>query len=531
MLESLPADSDRTWDALGGGDNLAPPVESSDAHHQTSAVSDTQTYHSVVLQPGLPTLVVHYIWCTDGHFELVHYLTVLSVIHQLQPDKIVIHYRKEPRTDPQGYWRWLEDLQRSVAMLSMRPLSNFLLCSHDLSSGVTPDQHDVQDPYGVFLLGDVAVSSLTRSDVKDLITRSFSERKSSHLRMVAPATEKELSKSQIFLIPDSEPYRISQVPGRVVISCPSVLSVNSLKEFVNVTCINMNTYMIPDDLFTRDNSFYSFARSILYGSSNVISTDLAPTEQIPNIVHIILTDDAGEITPLQYVSIKSAYVRGRVDRVYIHGTEPPKGQLWRRLVMQDEIIAKYIPMPSSQQLNTKHSALVYALYTLLQHGGLAHFGDVVFLHPITSAARQAGALVTPHVSQYRLKHPSTNTAILAGSKGSTFIESLLAHLRQEDLIWPDTRADDVAAHVIETNPQSVLLDSKLTSHQKCDSMRCQVQGGHFHPKQTYTTRLMWQKQQPKTLDQLLLVEGPTKSDIKEIIDLSHFIHSNKTSHL
>ncbi|CAG5127644.1 unnamed protein product [Candidula unifasciata] len=534
LLESLPPGSDWVWDSLSAGhssrfeDVSSQTPDSGKSKPEINASYDqTHNYHRSVLLPGIPSLTVHYVWCTEGYFELGHYLSILSVIKQLQPDKIVIHYRSQPRADPQGYWRWLEDLQRNVAMLSMRPLSNYRICRHDLSAGVTYDHYDFPDPYGVFLLGDIAISNLTRSDVTDLIKKSFSQRASaSYLKTVPPATEEELLKSQVFLVSDTEPYHTSQSPGRVVITCPAVSTVNSLKLYVNVSCIGINSYLSSEELLIRDSRFHRFARSVMYGSPNVINAPMFSSVQIPNSIHIILKDGVTQITPLLYLSIKSAYFKGKVDDVFVHAATPPAGTLWDRLRTRHELNVKHIPMPSSEELNTKHTAMAYALFTLLQHGGIAHFGDVVFLKPIPLSLRHAGAIATPHYSEFRLRHQSTNTAVLAGSKGSVFVESFLARLRQEDLKSPDVRADDIATHTREIHPESVLLDSQLTSHQKCDKVRCQVVGGHGHPKQTYTTRLIWDGEQPGTLDQLLLIEGPIKTEIKEIIEISHFIHLN-----
>lgn len=537
LLESLPHHSGWVWDALSGGES--PRFEDVSGQILDSGKSKPgvngshgriHDYHRAVLLPGIPTLTVHYVWCIEGYFELGHYLSVLSVIQQLQPDKIVIHYRSEPRMDPQGYWRWLEDLQRNVVMLSMRPLSDYRICRHDLSAGVIYDSNDFPDPYGVFLLGDVAISNLTRSDIKDFMIKSFSHRVStSYLRTVPPVTEEELRKSQVFLVAETEPYHSSQSPGRVVITCPAVTAVNIMKPYVNVSCISINSYLSPEELLIRDSRFHRFARSVIYGAPNVINAHMSSSVQIPNIVHIILIDGITEITPLLYLSIKSAYFKGKVDDVFVHATTRPSGTLWEKLRTSHELNVKHIPMPSSEELKTKHAALVYALYTLLQHGGIVHFGDVVFLKPIPLSLRHADAIATPHYSQYRLKHQSTNTDVLAGSKGSVFIESFLARLRQEDLKSSDVRADDVATHTRETHPESVLLDSQLTSHQICDTDRCQVAGGHGHPNQAYTTRLIWKGKQPRTLDQLLLVENPIRQEIKEIIEASHLVHLKNVS--
>ncbi|KAH9523666.1 hypothetical protein Btru_040628 [Bulinus truncatus] len=526
LLETLPSPAEWIWDVLSG---LQKDDIFNENNNEKPLVDDnglfTDPRHSTLL-PNVPSLTVHYLWCVDSHFEMSHYILILSVIHQLKPDKIVIHYRIKPRPDPEGYWRWIEDLQRNVIMLSMRPLRNPKYCSHELSAGVAEDSSDFSDPFGVFILGDIAVTNLTRLDVINFMSSSFSIKDSSELRTSSPVTEDQLLKSQLFLVPENEPFHISQSPGRVVISCPTVAVVDKMKTIKNVHCVTMDSYINHDFLMKSNTTFYRFARNILYGSPNFIEVTMGSHMQIPNIVHIILVDGVGELTPLLYTSIKSSYVRGKVDHVYVHGPKPPSGNLWERLHTIDELKVHYIPM-ATEQLTFKNAAMTYGLFILLQYGGIMHFGDVIFMSPIPLERRYAPAIATLHYSQYRLRHRSTNTALLAATKGSDFIESILTTLKQSEIYWPNARADDIATHVGELYPKSVLLEPKWISHLNCKGGSCRVAGGHAFPGSTYTAKLVWEDIQPNTLDRLKEIEGPVKNDIKQIIENVHLMHNDK----
>ncbi|KAI8774218.1 hypothetical protein BgiMline_014045 [Biomphalaria glabrata] len=523
LLETLPSPVEWIWDALSGlhneyifGDQRLEEKQA-DAGVE-NAVSQSDHRHSTLL-PNVPSLTVHYLWCIDAHFEMSHYILILSVIHQLRPDKIIIHYRTMPRPDPQGYWHWLEDLQRNVIMLSLRPLKNAKYCSHDLSAGVSQDDYDFTDPFGVFILGDIAVTNLSRLDVVASMLLSFSSKDFSSLHIVSE--EEELLKSQLFLVPANEPFHISQSPGRVVLSCPTSAIVDKMKTVSNVTCVTMDTNINFDFLLRANSTFYRFARSMIYGSPNLVQIRMSSHIQIPNIVHIILVDGIGEVTPLLYASIKSAYIKGQVDYVYVHGPKPPKGKLWDMLHTQDELKVHYIPI-AAEKLMLKNSAMNYGLFILLQYGGMMHFGDVIFMSPIPEDIMHSPAIATLHYSQYRLRHRSTNTAFLASTKGSKFIESILVTLSQSEISWPEARADDVATHVGELYPDSVLLEAKLISHLQC-TQTCQVSGGHSFP--AYTVRMIWSDNPPSTLDELKHTEGPAKNDVKQIIETVHLIHN------
>ncbi|CAL1531132.1 unnamed protein product [Lymnaea stagnalis] len=521
LLETLPSSTEWVWDVLSGSQNMD-FLNQNEKPNQLLIARKVKTtpqtsYHKSVLLPGLPSLTVHYLWCVDSHFEISHYISILSVIHQLRPDKIVIHYRVKPRNDPQGYWRWLEDLQRNVIMLSLRPLTNPKHCSHELSAGVIQDNYDFTDPHGVYLLGDIALTNLSRSDIIDIMTKSFSSQTPSHLKTLPSVSEEELSKSQVFIVAENDPYHISQSPGRAVLSCPALSLDETMKQDNYIQCISMNTFIDLDNLFKKDTAFYRFARTIMYSSPSPIQVEISSSVQIPNIVHIILNSETMDLTPLLYIGIKSAFIRGKVDQVFIHGPKQPTGALWEKLHTHDELKVHYISV-SKEQLGSKNSLMIYALYVTLQYGGIIHFGDIVFLDSIPIKARHTPAVFTLHYSAYKLRHRSTNTAIFAAAKGSEYIEYILAVLKQAEQMWPDARTDDIATHIAELHPKSVLLDSKLTSHQNCKDKSCQVAGGHEHPRHAYTTRLVWEDNQPNTLEMLKQMQGPSRNDVSQIID-------------
>ncbi|XP_005107046.1 uncharacterized protein LOC101854278 [Aplysia californica] len=527
LVESIPHSSSWVWDALSNDIQL-PPHEipqqgrgDSSQDPQLAVVSAESNRTSEpkdragVLIPGLPSLVVHYIWCVDGHFELSHYLSVRSVLHQLQPDGIIFHYRTLPRSDPKGYWRWLEDLQRDVIMLSLQPLKDPTVCRNTLSSGVSTDSEDFPDPHGIFILGNVAIYNLTRSSLVKRIKESYSV--NSSLSKVDSTPVKSLNKAQIFLVGGSEPYHISRGPGHVVIACQPMAEFNIGPSSQKTQCIDMNTYITPENIYGRDSRFYRFSRNLLYHSPEPVQVSLSSTEEIPNSVHIILRDGE-EITPVIYASIKSAYVKGKVEQVFLHGPQFPTGDLWRKLLSTDELNPQFVPTAAFDKYSAKHGAIVYSLYNLLLHGGVSHFGDMIFIKPLPPSSLKAPVVATRHFSQYRMKHRSLNTAIMAAAKGAEFVESLLAMVKQAGVSWPDTTIDDIATHLEESHPSQVLLDGSLTSHQNCASQVCRVAGGHAYPQETYTTRLMWSGTPPKTLGELKECEGPSRNVLVEVID-------------
>ena len=501
LLEQLSPSSDWIWNSLSG--NIYPLKNK--AKLGTSA---TKVNHESVLVGKFPPFIVHYLWCIDGHFELNHYISILSAIYFLQPDELIIHFRVKPRADPSGYWRWLEDLQRDVIFLHLKPLKDVSSCHYDIDKVGS----DFSDHTGVFVLGDVVITNLTRSDIVHRYTILNTEKKKFRV--------KGEQNNQLFIVSSLEPYEAGKVGEGSVIRCPSATDVYNPKHPTNASCVSLNKFLHSEEILRIDSAFHRFLKMLLYGSKNAVQGKKHSSTQIPNIVHIVLMEEGKHfrLTPLQYVSIKSAFLKGQVDSVYIHSSVPPDGELWERLKIKDDLNVRYIRSDALAHTDVKHPYMMYALYTLLQHGGVFHFGDVVFVSPIPTSARSAEAIVSPHYSKYRLRHRSMNTDVMAGSRGSSFVHSMLAMVRQQKATFPGSRVDDIASHIVEQIPESVALDGKLTSHQVCRENSCELEGGHAPPQQAYTTRLRWKGKEPKTLDELKQIQGPSRSDITAIID-------------
>ncbi|GFN95020.1 hypothetical protein PoB_002152600 [Plakobranchus ocellatus] len=495
VLEQLTATSDFVWNSLSGDTSFSQ--------------FKMEERHQEVPIENVPSFTVHYLWCIDGHFELNHYLTVMSAIYFFKPDELIIHYRMKPREDPEGYWRWLEDLQRDVIMLSLKPLKDASSCHYDLKKVGS----DFSDHTGVFMLGDVVITNLSRSDIVHTVSRSVQEKSKFNVE------EKEkINKHQFFVVSSIEPYQIMDIDEHVVLRCPSVTDAYNPKQPIPANCVSLNKYLHSEEILQLNTTFNRFVRKLLFGSENAAQGEKHALTQIPNTVHVILQDKETELTPLHYVSIKSAFLKGKLDCVYIHAPQEPFGEMWNRLRNEDNLNVKYVHAEAFAHVDVKHPYMMYALYNLLQHGGIFHFGDVVFVSPIPEETRSFAAIVSPHYSKYRLRHRSINTDIIAASRGSDFVKAMLAMVRQEKSTFPGVRVDDIASHIVEQIPESVVLDGRLTSHQVCQETLCELEGGHGPPHQAYTTRLRWQGKQPKSLDELKQVHGASRSDITAIID-------------
>jgi len=76
---------------------------------------------------------VHYLWCGRRWFEFRHYLSVISVLRAVQPNKITIHYEHKPDIDKVYYHQWLDNLKHDYPwfVLIIHDYPWFVLIIHD----------------------------------------------------------------------------------------------------------------------------------------------------------------------------------------------------------------------------------------------------------------------------------------------------------------------------------------------------------------------------------------------------------------
>jgi hypothetical protein len=103
---------------------------------------------------------------------------------------------------------------------------------------------------------------------------------------------------------------------------------------------------------------------------------------VPNILHYIHLSDGGrEWKLLHYLSVKSAYVRSGVDKIFIWVDNEPNGEWWEKtkpLVETNKIIppTEIFGIPITQQA---HKSDVLRLQILLEHGGIYVDTDTIFV--------------------------------------------------------------------------------------------------------------------------------------------------------
>jgi len=103
---------------------------------------------------------------------------------------------------------------------------------------------------------------------------------------------------------------------------------------------------------------------------------------VPNILHYIHLSNGGREWKLHhYLSVKSAYVRSGVDKIFIWVDNEPSGEWWEKtkpLVETNQITppTEIFGIPITQQA---HKSDVLRLQILLEHGGIYVDTDTIFV--------------------------------------------------------------------------------------------------------------------------------------------------------
>ena len=463
---------------------------------------------------NMPPVTVHYMWCRKSHFEYRHYLSMLSVAKVLKPDQIVFHYLELPQTDRNGYFTWFDDIQREVAMLSLKELKNVKHCSHDFSKGV-PQSEDFPNTNGIFMMEDIAITNLSRDDFyrRTGAGKLWELDCEDEENGVCEASERK--SAQLFLVPASEPYSLTPGTGRAVLDCPNIEEFNKAKTVSS--CLQISQRLFPADIWRLNKTFDRFARRVAFNTAEPVSAVPDPDRATPRIAHVLKFDGEEVLSPLCYASIQSAFTNGKLQHVFVHGHVDRRNRnpLWEQLAERFPIT--HVPTPSLGHESSPKRQLLYGMHVLLQYGGVLLTCDSIVQKPLDPLLHYP-SVSTVRKSIYRIIHHHVDFSILVARPASEYLQTLVPVLKQ--LVEVDSERDFAAVsyHVYEQHPASVRMDADLVGHLTCKSARCLPSKGQLDVRQAYVARLQWvEGSPPATLKELAGLTTPLRSFAQQLV--------------
>ena len=267
--------------------------------------------------------IVYYLWCDNKTFEFKHYLSVLSVVRFVRPERIVFEYGARPPIDRYMYNTWLVELMDTLSYLELQEMTSRRhadVCRDERSRRayiVTKIRRDG----GIF----VGKNTIFTRELRGLTETSTTKLLSSYEGYF-------MSKSQnLDAEKDSWPslcLRASDYESRKP----------NASDITTHVCEYRTIY--PRDIMSGGDAFASLARSLFYGDSAAPTPHSDSQRLIPNIAHMLWIGGT-RIDFLFYLSALSLLYVVNVERLFIHGDLPPSGHYWRRLEGQARIT--YVP--------------------------------------------------------------------------------------------------------------------------------------------------------------------------------------------
>ena len=396
-------------------ERLIPAVPPKTEHQHNNKILDARNRpHYRLLSPDYAPNTVHYVWCGKKWFEFHHYLSVMSVIRELAPDVIYIHYQYYPYRDNLYYNTWLEDIIDEFPFLIMKEIpKNEIGCKQD---GVTPNldfvMKNLRKTGGLFVrentvLADFPIQLRNHTFVNALDHRSMNG--------FLLSKGNDFGRSTIDEIMRNTRYKTKSL------HCGTPESVVTFKK--QPTCVVIDQVLYPKDIWDLDDAFGRLARQVFYGRPDIPKPNQSEDDLVPNIAHICWIGGGG-MDFLFYLSVLSLLYVAKVDVVYIHGSAPT-GHYWDSIKNHERIVVILRETPKTVYGNRvhvlSHVTDVWRVDFMVKYGGIYVDTDTVFVKPLDRQIRSYDAVGSYDWTDWHYPFPDiVNFGVAVGKRNATF---------------------------------------------------------------------------------------------------------------
>ena len=455
-------------------------------------------------------------------FTFPYFLSVLSAIRNLKPQRVFLHSAREPTVDMWLYNTWLEEL---------RELYPFIKSVHnrEACNGTNPDKgfitRTLQKHGGIYIDNSILILNLTMGE-KDSPPGIFRVDKYSKGMAVLGITKHIRQKMEAAELRWPENHTVDR--------CPSTQEVNKYSELpVRVNCVQMTSEFTPSVLLDeeRDSNFNALARQVFYGAKTIPKPVRHEDPVIPNIAHFVWLG-GGEMDFLFYLSVLSLLHIVKVDAVNIHGDRPPAGELWRNIsgdprvqfVRHDRIKKAGKGMIPVKKIEHQADLLMHTL--MYTQGGIFLEYDSLFIQSIPEDFYHYDAVAS--LDNYVFPMPPFPDVLSLGVSmhrpRSEFLEiyrksEALAPWRDNDYVWNCNR---VPYKIYERNPHVISINATLQVI--CYDLKCYPT---WIPSYRRQQSIKLSKNPEEWVDRVLAFHW-TAPNPKEFINMSQLHRMNST---
>ena len=417
-----------------------------------------ETYdHKTLLDVKYVSNTVHYVWCGKRWFEFHHYLSMKSVLREIQPDLIIFHHDYLPILDEWLYNTWFDDLrdefpflflraaypQEKLCLDHKRPNPEFINAQLTERGGIYVNEHTMMLRFPIeFKEYDYIKGRDSETGFGFLLARrGFPGNRSL-----------------------SNLLQNSNIKTRYM-RCISYTSITTLKtnKYVKTPmCMNIDKTIYPKDIWMRDDEFGRVTRRVFYGSPEIPKAQPKYDTLIPNIAHMVWLG-GGRMDFLFYLSVLSLLHVVEVEALYIHGDAPPSGPYWERVKDHPRLHHIFREAPhtvyGTRVKVLSHVTDIWRVDFMIKYGGIYVDTDTAFVKPLDKFIRAFDAVASYDWTYWNHPFPDTiNFGVTSGKKNATYwqhFQKSMTWFRDEDWAWNGLRRP---YKLQEKYPQLIRLD-------------------------------------------------------------------------
>ncbi|KAK2169797.1 hypothetical protein LSH36_7g20029 [Paralvinella palmiformis] len=407
------------------------------------------------ISPTVPR-IVHFLWCSDKGFKFNNYLSVLSSMKYLKPERITFHYITLPRREKFNYYdSWFEELLQNVALFQPTKISSDRVCNTS----------NIKRQYVVGILqteGGIYVeeSTIFKEDMEHLFKTTKTVKLGNDGTGYVSTVGKDLKVSDL-------------VSNRTTQPCPSFEEVTKIG-----SCFSIRKRVYPKTFWGLQDVVGRTVNTILYGTEIRPMPRSYDNKVIPNIAHVLWLRGK-PVDFLFYLSCMSLIYVAEVEMLFVHGDVEPSGKYWIELKSITNLRFVRIVFPNRVFNFTirrlSHMSDVFRAMVLWKYGGIYSDVDVIWTQPISGDLFKHDAVASFDWAHAYYPYPDyLNLGVSMGKRGAPFWKKLISSFN-------DFR-DSVFGYngllkpykVYERNPSLVFIHDRIQT--MCFKNRCYPKG-------------------------------------------------------
>ena len=401
--------------------------------------------------------VIYVVWCGRRWFEFNHYMSLLSAIRILHPDKIYFYYDFLPILDQWIYNTWFDELRDEF------PFFHFIevkatdgICVGHSKVDLAFIRHKMMYVQGgVYINEHTIIDQFPRSlwdyDTVDALDDNTGHGFFAIKGGIAAKTNEEMSAQK------------GKQLKRKQIRCATTTYYNAALK--RPFCVDVPKVFFPKDIWELNEPFGNLTRRIFYGSSIIRKPFKSSDNLIPNIAHVVWIG-GGDMDFLFYLCVLSLLHVAKVEAVYIYGDLPPKGFYWDSVKSESRL--HYVYRDASKNVfGTKvdvvsHVTDIWRVDFMTKYGGIYVDTDTIFVRPLDDEIRQYDAVGSYDWTYWNHPFPDTiNFGVAIGKQGALFWREFQKSMKwfiDSDWSWNGLRQP---YRIKERNPEYVFINPRL----------------------------------------------------------------------